>query len=37
MMDVLMIAIFIRMFLVLVKAFADFCDWQIKPKRKIGG
>ena len=33
MMDVLMIAIFIRMF-GLVKAFADFCDWQIKPKEK---
>lgn len=31
MMDVLMIAILLGCF-GLVKAFADFCDWQIKPK-----
>ncbi len=33
MMDVLMIAILLGCF-GLVKAFADFCDWQIKPKEK---
>ena len=31
--DVLMIAILLGCF-GLVKAFADFCDWQIKPKEK---
>ena len=34
MMDVLMIAILLGCF-GLVKAFADFCDWQIKPKEKF--
>lgn len=33
MMDVLMIAILLGCF-GLVKAFTDFCDWQIKPKEK---
>ena len=33
MMDVFMIAILLGCF-GLVKAFADFCDWQIKPKEK---
>ena len=33
MMDVLMIAILLGCF-GLVKAFADFCDWQINPKDK---
>ena len=33
MMDVLMIAILLGCF-GLVKAFADFCDWQIRPKEK---
>ena len=36
MMDVLMIAILLGCF-GLVKAFADFCDWQIKPKEKRNG
>ena len=33
MMDVLMIAILLGCF-GLVMEFADFCDWQIKPKEK---
>ena len=33
MLDVFMIAILLGCF-GLVKSFADFCDWQIKPKEK---